>query len=94
VLINLLNVRRNHTVKLISDTPLFTFIPSLPWVALGLKDFSRIQLAIATGAGSGSRQSLGTAVFGGMPIATFLSLFLVPILYIAIEMAAEKLWQW
>lgn len=39
-------------------------------------------LVIATGAGSGSRQSLGTAVFGGMFIATFLSLFVVPILYI------------
>lgn len=38
-------------------------------------------LAIATGAGAGSRQ-LGTAVFGEMLIATFLSLFLVPILYV------------
>jgi HAE1 family hydrophobic/amphiphilic exporter-1 len=42
-------------------------------------------LVIATGAGSGSRQSLGTAVFGGMFIATFLSLFAVPILYIIIK---------
>ncbi|MEB3218862.1 MAG: efflux RND transporter permease subunit [Nostocales cyanobacterium 94392] len=41
-------------------------------------------LLIATGAGAGSRQSLGTAVFGGMFIATFLSLFVVPILYIVI----------
>jgi HAE1 family hydrophobic/amphiphilic exporter-1 len=41
-------------------------------------------LVIATGAGAGSRQSLGTAVFGGMLIATFLSLFVVPILYIVI----------
>jgi hydrophobic/amphiphilic exporter-1 (mainly G- bacteria), HAE1 family len=41
-------------------------------------------LAIASGAGAGSRQSLGTAVFGGMLVATFLSLFLTPILYIAI----------
>ncbi|NJN10944.1 MAG: efflux RND transporter permease subunit [Richelia sp. RM2_1_2] len=41
-------------------------------------------LLIARGAGAGSRQSLGTAVFGGMFIATFLSLFVVPILYIVI----------
>jgi HAE1 family hydrophobic/amphiphilic exporter-1 len=41
-------------------------------------------LAFATGAGSASRQSLGTAVFGGMFVATFLSLFVVPILYIVI----------
>ncbi|MGH7999793.1 MAG: efflux RND transporter permease subunit, partial [Brasilonema sp.] len=48
-------------------------------------------LVIATGAGSGSRQSLGTAVFGGMLIATFLSLFVVPILYIAIKLLTARL---
>lgn len=42
-------------------------------------------LVIATGAGAGSRQSLGTAVFGGMFIATLLSLFIVPILYIVVK---------
>ncbi|MEY2978030.1 MAG: hypothetical protein RLZZ435_2169 [Cyanobacteriota bacterium] len=42
-------------------------------------------LVIATGAGAGSRQSLGTAVFGGMFFATFLSLFVVPVLYIVIK---------
>ncbi len=42
-------------------------------------------LVIASGAGAGSRQSLGTAVFGGMLVATFLSLFVVPILYIVIK---------
>jgi hydrophobic/amphiphilic exporter-1 (mainly G- bacteria), HAE1 family len=47
-------------------------------------------LATATGAGAGSRQSLGTAVFGGMLIATFLSLFVVPILYIVIKTTAER----
>ncbi|MCC5635778.1 efflux RND transporter permease subunit [Nostoc sp. CHAB 5844] len=46
-------------------------------------------LAVATGAGAGSRQSLGTAVFGGMLIATFLSLFVVPILYIVIKSLTE-----
>jgi len=48
-------------------------------------------LLIATGAGAGSRQSLGTAVFGGMFIATFLSLFVVPILYIVIVSLREQL---
>ncbi|MBL1209634.1 efflux RND transporter permease subunit [Geminocystis sp. GBBB08] len=48
-------------------------------------------LVIATGAGAGSRQSLGTAVFGGMLIATFLSLFVVPILYIVIKSNTEKI---
>jgi HAE1 family hydrophobic/amphiphilic exporter-1 len=48
-------------------------------------------LVIATGAGAGSRQSLGTAVFGGMLIATVLSLFVVPILYIIIDTIGDRL---
>ncbi|TAE60686.1 MAG: efflux RND transporter permease subunit [Nostocales cyanobacterium] len=48
-------------------------------------------LAIATGAGAGSRQSLGTAVFGGMFVATFLSLFIVPILYIVVNKIRQGL---
>lgn len=42
-------------------------------------------LLIASGAGSVSRWSLGTAVFGGMLVATVLSLIFVPILYIVIK---------
>ena len=48
-------------------------------------------LLIAKGAGAGSRQSLGTAVFGGMFVATFLSLFVVPVLYIVIVSLREQL---
>jgi HAE1 family hydrophobic/amphiphilic exporter-1 len=48
-------------------------------------------LATATGAGAASRQSLGTAVFGGMFVATFLSLFIVPILYIIIGTIRQRL---
>jgi HAE1 family hydrophobic/amphiphilic exporter-1 len=53
--------------------------------------FGIFPLVIATGAGSGSRQSLGTAVFGGMFVATFLSLFVVPILYIVIKSGSDRL---
>ena len=42
-------------------------------------------LVIASGAGAVSRWSLGTAVFGGMLVATLLSLIFVPILYIVIK---------
>ncbi len=42
-------------------------------------------LVIATGAGVGSRWSLGTAIFGGMLIGTVLSLLITPNLYIAIK---------
>jgi hydrophobic/amphiphilic exporter-1 (mainly G- bacteria), HAE1 family len=48
-------------------------------------------LVIASGAGAASRQSLGTAVFGGMFIATFLSLFMVPILYIVIKSLGDRI---
>ena len=51
-----------------------------------------IPLLTATGAGAASRQSLGTAVFGGMLVATFLSLFVVPILYIVIKTLTERVW--
>lgn len=37
---------RFHRVTLISDTPKFTFIPSLPWVGLGLTELSQIQIDI------------------------------------------------
>ncbi|MDC0835773.1 efflux RND transporter permease subunit [Geitlerinema sp. CS-897] len=42
-------------------------------------------LVIASGAGSASRWSLGTAVFGGLLVATFLSFLVVPILYIVVK---------
>ncbi|MCU0535868.1 MAG: efflux RND transporter permease subunit [Hydrococcus sp. Prado102] len=47
-------------------------------------------LVTAKGAGSLSRWSLGTAVFGGMLVATFLSLLFAPILYIVIKELEEK----
>jgi hydrophobe/amphiphile efflux-1 (HAE1) family protein len=46
-------------------------------------------LVIATGAGAAARRSLGTAVFGGMLVATALSLVLVPGLFVIVEGAAE-----
>jgi HAE1 family hydrophobic/amphiphilic exporter-1 len=49
-----------------------------------------LPLVNARGAGAGSRQSLGTAVFGGMIVSTFLSLFVVPILYIVIKTLVDR----
>lgn len=50
-----------------------------------------LPLAIATGAGAASRVSLGTAVCGGMLLSTFISLFLVPVVYILIKGGYLKL---
>ena len=45
-------------------------------------------LAFATGAGSGARNSVGTAVAGGMLASTFLSIVFIPVLYVAIRTIA------
>ena len=50
-----------------------------------------LPLLVATGAGSGSRRSLGTAVFGGMLVSTVLNLFFIPVLYVLLETARERL---
>ena len=50
-------------------------------------------LAIASGAGAASRQSLGTVVIGGMLVATFLSLLIVPVLYIVISGLSDRVAQ-
>ena len=47
-------------------------------------------LLIATGAGGASRRSLGTAVFGGMNAATLLAIFIVPVLFVAIQRIGER----
>mgnify|MGYP002713102565 CR=1 FL=1 len=47
--------------------------------------FGTLPLIIATGAGAGSRQALGTAVFGGMVIATILGVFFTPALYASVQ---------
>jgi HAE1 family hydrophobic/amphiphilic exporter-1 len=47
-------------------------------------------LVVATGAGAASRVSLGTALFGGLLVATVLSLLIVPVLYVIIKSLADR----
>ncbi|MDQ6826538.1 MAG: multidrug efflux RND transporter permease subunit [Candidatus Eremiobacteraeota bacterium] len=49
-----------------------------------------LPLVLAYGAGSASRHSLGTTVFGGMLLSTILNLFVVPVLYVIIETLKER----
>ena len=49
-----------------------------------------LPLLYASGAGAASRRALGTTVFGGMLAATFLAVFLVPVLYVVIQRRAER----
>jgi multidrug efflux pump subunit AcrB len=47
-----------------------------------------LPLALATGAGAGARNSVGTAVAGGMIASTFLSIVFIPVLYVVIRTLA------
>lgn len=49
-----------------------------------------IPLLVATGAGAESRKVLGTVVFGGMLVATCVSLVVVPMLYFVIQTLSDK----
>ncbi|MGA8108273.1 MAG: multidrug efflux RND transporter permease subunit [Acidobacteriaceae bacterium] len=44
-----------------------------------------IPLAIASGAGSAGRRSVGTTIIGGMLVSTLLNLFFIPVLYVMLE---------
>jgi hydrophobe/amphiphile efflux-1 (HAE1) family protein len=48
-----------------------------------------VPLVVATGAGAGSRRSIGTTVLGGMLVATILGLIVIPTLYVAIQRGRE-----
>ena len=50
-----------------------------------------VPLVVASGAGAASRRAIGTTVFGGMLAATLVGIFLVPALYAAFQIAAERL---
>jgi HAE1 family hydrophobic/amphiphilic exporter-1 len=47
-----------------------------------------LPLALATGAGAGARNSVGTSVAGGMLASTFLSVIFIPVLYAVIRTLA------
>jgi multidrug efflux pump len=49
-----------------------------------------LPLAIATGAGAASRQSIGTGVLGGMLAATFLAIFFVPLFFVTVRKVSER----
>ncbi len=46
--------------------------------------FRRIPLIFASGAGAVARQTIGWTVFGGMIAATFIGIFMVPVLFVTI----------
>ncbi|MBN9026163.1 MAG: efflux RND transporter permease subunit, partial [Rhizobiales bacterium] len=51
--------------------------------------FGILPLAIATGAGSGAQNAVGTGVMGGMLAATTIGIFFVPLFYVAVRRLAD-----
>jgi HAE1 family hydrophobic/amphiphilic exporter-1 len=49
-----------------------------------------LPLVLASGAGAQSNQSIGTTVFGGILVATFVTLLIVPTLYVVVERTRNK----
>jgi hydrophobe/amphiphile efflux-1 (HAE1) family protein len=49
-----------------------------------------VPLVLATGAGAGARQSIGSVVFGGMLIASFVGVIFVPMLFVGFELLSER----
>jgi len=49
-----------------------------------------LPLVFASGAGAASRQSLGTAVFGGMFMSTILTFLLTPVLFVVLQRLKER----
>ena len=47
--------------------------------------FGVLPLAIATGAGAGAQNAIGTAVVGGMLSATFIDLFYIPLFFVLVS---------
>jgi len=50
-----------------------------------------VPLTVASGAGAASQQAIGTVVFGGMMASTFLAIPFVPVFYVLLERASERL---
>ncbi|TNF56147.1 MAG: multidrug efflux RND transporter permease subunit [Gammaproteobacteria bacterium] len=49
-----------------------------------------VPLIIASGAGEASQRGVGTAVFGGMLVASCVGIFLIPMLYVVFQRLREK----
>jgi multidrug efflux pump subunit AcrB len=49
-----------------------------------------VPLVVASGAGAAARQSMGTGVFGGMIVATFVATVFVPLFFVFVERRTKQ----
>jgi Cu/Ag efflux pump CusA len=54
--------------------------------------FGTLPLALASGAGAGARQSIGTTVAAGMLLATLLGILVIPTFYVLMQRVSERQW--
>ena len=52
-----------------------------------------LPLVVAVGAGAMARQAIGSSIFGGMAMASFVGIFFVPSLYVVFQTMAEYFWK-
>lgn len=52
-----------------------------------------LPLVTAVGAGAMARRAIGSSIFGGMAMASFIGIFFVPSLYVAFQIMAEYFWK-
>ncbi len=51
-----------------------------------------LPLLVASGAGAQARQAIGTSIFGGLAVASFIGIFFIPSLYVVFQVMIERIW--
>ncbi len=52
-----------------------------------------LPLVIAQGPGAMARQSIGTSIFGGLAMSSFIGIFFIPALYVVFQIMVERIWK-
>ncbi|TVR51130.1 MAG: efflux RND transporter permease subunit [Puniceicoccaceae bacterium] len=86
---NQLRVRGRDAYGAVTEAAALRFRPILMTAISTV--FGILPLALATGAGAETRNALGIVVVGGLSVATFFSLFAVPVFYYALDRAVVAL---
>ena len=86
LIIQFIKEQRRHGVELAEATLAAVRIRFRPVIMTSLAFFfGTLPLAIATGAGAGAMNAIGTAVTGGMLSATFIDLIFIPLFFVVVS---------
>ena len=91
LIIQFVKEQRRHGMGLVEATLAAVRIRFRPVIMTSLAFFfGTLPLAIATGAGAGAMNAIGTAVTGGMLSATFIDLIFIPLFFVLISRLFAK----